>query len=204
MKYLLFLLMFISTKLVGQDVNDIAERKNVFLDSLRKSGVDTVLGYSLECSGSAYPYDTCSFFDDYYLFWMQGELTWVQKFDGCKNYIPLLLEPTNPLTYYVTRSKRINNEIIYRPTFVESRKANIITTIELTVDHACYYNLTFLIGELKVVKIVNDYDLTYKLFDNGRKNIYYNSNQQTQLKKLIDMLILTIDSLTKHKRMKAH
>ena len=35
---------------------------------------------------------------------------------------------------------------------------------------------------------MSEYDLTFKRFDNGRRNIYYNYNQQTQLKKFIDLI----------------
>jgi hypothetical protein len=63
--------------------------------------------------------------------------------------------------------------------------------------------MTFLVKKRKVFKKVSEYDLTFKKFDNGRKNMYYNYNQQTQLKKLIEQITQFIKQLDTNKKFEA-
>jgi len=185
-RLLLCLLIFVSTFSFGQNLNELETRVTKFQDSLWQNNVDTFFKYSLVCLGGMYPADTCNFFDNRYLLWKQNGSTFLQKFDGCKLYKSFVLDTINPLTFYITHRKKIDGEIIYRPTYIQSKHGDTVTTIEQTIDHTCFYEMTFLIQKRKVLKSVSDYDLTFKKLDNGRKNIYYDYNQQTHLKKLIE------------------
>jgi hypothetical protein len=199
-RLLLLLTIFLSTASFGQNLNDIETRAKRFQDSIKQNNIDTFFSYSLTCSGGIYPADTCNYFDNCYLFWKQNGKTFLQKFDGCKFYKPLTLDTINPLIFYISHRKKIDGEIIYRPTYIQSKRGNTVTTIEQTIDHTCFYELTFIIKKRKVFKIVSDYDLTFKKFDNGRKNIYYNYNQQTQLKKLIGQITQLVKQLDTDKK----
>jgi hypothetical protein len=199
-RLLLCPIIFISTFSFGQHVNEIETRVTKFQDSLRINNVDTFFKYSLVCLGGMYLADTCNFFDNRYLLWKQNENTFLQKFDGCKLYKPLMLDTINPLTFYITHRKKIDGEIIYRPTYIQSKHGDTVTTIEQTIDHTCFYEMTFLIQKRKVFKSVSDYNLTFKKFDNGRKNMYYNYNQKTQLKKLIEGITQLLKKLDTDKR----
>ncbi len=81
------------------------------------------------------------------------------------------------------------------PTYVESKKGDILTEISSTIDHTCFYEMNFCYNGKKVFKTVSDFDLTFIKFDNGRKNMYYNYNQQAKLKKLIDLMVNLIKQL---------
>ena len=187
-RLLLLLSIFFSTALFGQKINDVERRANIFCDSLIQNNSDTTLTYTLTCVGGVYRADTCDFYHDYYLFWKQNGNTFFQKFDGCNSYKTKLLDTTNPLTFYIAQKKKIDHEIIYAPTYVQSQHGGTGTLISQSIDHTCYYQMTFIIREKKIIKSVSDYNLTFKTFDNGRKNMYYNYNQHTQLKKLVDLL----------------
>lgn len=187
-RLLLLLPIFFSTSLFGQNINDVEKHANIFCDSLVQNGIDTILNYTLTCVGSVYPGDTCDFFHDHYLFWRQNGNTLFTKFDGCNFYKTILLDTTNPLAFYINQKKKIDHEKIYPPTYVQSKHGDTETLIGQSIDHTCYYEMTFITKAKKIIKRVSDYDLTFKTFDNGRRNMYYNYNQQTQLKKIIDLL----------------
>ena len=191
-----FLTIFFSTVSFGQSLNDIDIEVKKFQDSLKQKGIDTLFKYSLACSGLIlYPTDTCNFYESSYLLWKQNGNTFLQKFDGCKLYKPLLLDTINPLTFYILNRKKIDGEIIYHPAYIESKHGDTVITIEQTIDHTCFYEMTFLINKRKVFKYVSEYDLTFKNFENGRKNMYYNYNQQTQLKRLIEQITQLLKQL---------
>jgi hypothetical protein len=202
-RLLLSLAIFISTVSFGQSSNDIETRVTRFQDSLKQHKIDTFFRYSLVCLGGMYPADTCNFFDNCYLLWKQNGNTFLQKFDGCKLYKSLVLDTLNPLTFYIAQHKKINAEKIYHPTYIQSKHGDTVTTIEQTIDHTCFYEMSFLVENRKVFKKVSEYDLTFKKFDNGRKNMYYNYNQQTQLKKLIEQITYLIKELDTNKKFEA-
>lgn len=187
-RLLLLFSIFFSNALFGQRINNVERRANIFCDSLVQNNSDTILNYTLTCVGGFYRTDTCDFYHDYYLFWKQDGNTFFQKFDGCNSYKTILLDTNNPLTFYISQKTKIDHEIIYPPTYVQSQHGDTGTLIEQSIDHTCYYEMTFIIKGKKVIKSVRDYDLTFKTFDNGRKNMYYNYNQHTQLRKLINLL----------------
>ena len=65
------------------------------------------------------------------------------------------------------------------------------------VDHSCSHKFKLPLTTNPKYKYANTYDLDFKFFDNGRKNIYYVYNQKTKFKLLIDKtttLIKEIDS----------
>jgi hypothetical protein len=105
------------------------------------------------------------------------------------------------LTFYIVQKKKIDQEIIYPPTYVQSQHGDTGTLIEQSIDHTCYYEMTFITNTKKVIKKVSEYDLTFKKFDNGRRNMYYHYNQQTQLKKFIELITQFLDNIDIHKKL---
>ena len=201
MTRLLFtLLIFFSIISFGQNATDIKKRAQNFHDSLTKNNIDTVLNYTLKCVGYFTIIDTCNYFDAHYIFWKQRSKTYLQKIDDCNAYKAILLDTANPLTFYIAQKKRIDQEIIYPPAYVEYQHGDSGILIQQSIDHTCYYEMTFLINTKKKFKSVSDYDLRFKSFDNGRKNMYYNYNQQTQLKRLIEKIEQLIKQLDTNKK----
>ncbi|KAA9035542.1 hypothetical protein FW778_21535 [Ginsengibacter hankyongi] len=196
MPKLAFLLLVFYSKIISAQTNKESEQAlKQMIDSLNHNeAVDTFLNYSLTCIGGM-RLDTCNYYDAEYLFWIEGEKTFLKKFDGCGFYKSLPLDSIDPLTFYLTHKNQIDKEQIKPPTYIQSKKGNVVTEISSTIDHTCYYEMTFIINGDKVFKRVSDYDLNFIRFDNGKKNIYYNYNRQTKLKSLIDK----IDELLKHK-----
>jgi len=189
MSKLVFLLLFFYSTIISAQTNKHSERDlKKMIDSLtRIEAVDTFLNYSLTCIGGM-RIDTCNYYDPLYLFWTQDGKTFLKKFDDCQFYKSVLLDSTNPLKFYMTYKSQINREQIKPPTYIQSKKGNVVTEISSSIDHTCYYEMTFIINSEKTFKRVSDYDLNFIKFDNGKKNMYYNYNRQTKLKSLIDKI----------------
>lgn len=184
---LLFISLLFSTHCFGQSISSIEKQMNDFKNNLRQNKVDTFLVYLETCTGGVRP-DTCNYFDAHYLFWKQNNLTYVKRFDGCSNYEQVMLDTVNPLQYYLNYKKQIDFETIKMPAYIQSKKGNTQTEISQTVDHTCFYELTFYLKAKKTFKRVSYYDLNFKKFENGKTNIYYKYNQNTKLKQLVDQL----------------
>ena len=188
----LLLSIFISTVVISSNGQVIEHRIQKQIDSLQVSNVDTFLIYSYTCNGCglpADPFDTCSYEETQYLFWMQNTKTFLKRFDYCKNYKTVELDTINPMTFYLKHKQIVDKEEIKEPTYYEIRKTKkgIDTLINtLVVDHSYYHQFNFYTKNKSVKKSVDVYYLEFTKFDNGRKNIYYNYNQRTKLKTLID------------------
>jgi len=184
-KLIILILTFgVSLSSNGQTI-DIRIQKEI--DTLRLAHVDTFLIYSVPCVGCEriVSLDTCSYEEEpWYLLWKKSTNYYLQKFDFCKNYKPILLDTLNPLSFYLMYGSKIDKEEIKPPTYLKSK--NI--AISSSVDHTWFYEMTFLLKDKKVFKKVSHYDLTFTTFDNGRKNMYALYNQHTRLKKLIELI----------------
>lgn len=168
------------------------------VNSLRQAHVDTFLIYSLSCNGGLIPLDTCAYEQTQYLFWTKTLKTYLKRFDYCKEYKPIQLDTLNPLNFYFTNQSTIAKEIIKKPTYYKVKKTKkgvdtILNTI--TVDHSCYHKFDFVLNQDTTSKVIDNFDLDYVKFANGKKNINYSYNQKTKQKKLIDIVSKLLDSL---------
>ena len=172
----------------------IENRVTKQIDSLRLLKVDTFLIYSFTCNTGGLPsdpFDTCSYEETQYLFWMQNSKTFLKRFDYCKNYEAVELDTTNPIMFYLINRRAIDNEEIKAATYYEIRrtKKGIDTLIGTSmVDHSYYHNFNFWIKDRSIRKTVDIYNLSFEKFENGKRSIYYNYNQRTKLKGVIDII----------------
>lgn len=164
------------------------------IDSLRFTGVDTFMTYSLSCYGAWIPIDTCTGASQY-LFWIQGSKTFIEKFECNKNSKAGLSDTINPVSFYLSNKKQIDKEEIKSPTYIQSRKRKRVVEVSSTVSHQCFYKMTFILNGSKVFKMIGDYDLGFEKFDNGIKNMYYEYNQKSKLKALVDTVIQAVEEI---------
>lgn len=153
-------------------------------------GIDTFLVYSFLCSGQGVWFDSCKYEEPQYLLWTKHGNYYLRKFDYCNSFSVIKIDSINPLTFYLKHKKVIDREKIKQPTYYEYKKTNgKVDTLKVTsmVDHSCSHKFTLPLTRNSKYKYANTYDLDFKLFDNGRKNIYYNYNQKTKFKLLIDL-----------------
>jgi hypothetical protein len=159
-------------------------------DFIRKKSLDTFFVYSYRCSGCIYG-DSCNAEYPHYLIWKGNNDYFIKRFDYCKAYKTLPVDTINPLKFYLLNIKIIDKEVIKEPTCYEIRKRNgKVDTLIRTywVDHYPYHYFQFPFDKKSKFKEANTYYLDFHFFDDGRKNIYYNYNQQTKFKALIDLV----------------
>ena len=165
-----------------------------------QNSIDTFLVYSFRCSGGMLPLDSCQYDEPHYLIWQQNGGYFLKRFDYCNPSQTVSLDTSNPLTFYLHNKRRIDKEQIRQPTYYEVRKNKMtIDTLEVTsiVSHSCYHKFQLPLTKKPKYKYADTYDLDFKVFDNGKKNIYYNYNQRTKFKALIDLTTSLIYQLDK-------
>ena len=131
-------------------------------------------------------------------FGQKNSKTYLKRFDYCKDYKPIRLDTLSPLNFYFTYHLLLAKEVIKQPTYYEVKRTKkgvdtIVNTI--TVDHSCYHKFDFVLNKDTTSKVIDNFDLNYVTFDNGKKNIYYSYNQRTKQKKLIEIVSKLLDSL---------
>jgi hypothetical protein len=194
-KFVLLFTLFLTISLNAQVVDDNVQKQIVIL---KQVNVDTFLIYSLSCNGGLIPFDTCAYEETQYLFWTQNLKTFLKRFDYCNDYKPIQIDSLNPLSFYFVNKLLIAQEEIKQPTYYEVKRTKKgIDTLEntITVDHSCYHKFDFILNGDTSKKVIDNFDLDYVKFDNGKKNIYYSYNQGTKQKKLIDIVSKLIDNL---------
>ncbi len=160
--------------------------------------IDTFIVYSFPCSGYISFLDSCRNDVSHYLFWRQNESYLLKRFDYCKTYQTLTLDTVNPLAFYLTNEHIINEEQIRQPTYYEVKKnKKTVDTLMyiLTESHPCYHTFKFSFTNKPKYKSAAIYYLEFEMLDNEKKNIYYNYNQKTKFKSLIDLTIKLIKQL---------
>ena len=162
---------------------------------LRKKGVDTFFTYSYQCSGRMPQFDTCAFEEPEYLLWVQNKKYYIRKFDYCRSYSAILLDSINPFSYFLAFKSQIGNEEIKAPSYVSSKNRKTKTIVTSAISQDCFFEMSFQIRKNNMIKKVSDYSLTFKYFDDGKKNMYYNYNQSTKLKILISQITSLVEKL---------
>ena len=167
-----------------------------------EKAIDTFLIYSLSCSGGSIRFDSYKNDDPHYLIWKKEGNYFLKKFDYCNNFKIIILDSANPLIFYLVHKKVINKEQIKPPTYYEIKKKNkprlVVTSM---VSHSCFHKFALPFKEKQQFKYADTYNLDFIKFDNGKKNIYYNYNQKTKFKALIDLITGLIMQLDLNKKL---
>jgi hypothetical protein len=175
------------TQIIGERVNKYAIQ----------NAIDTYLVYSFPCSGGI-SFDSCQYDEPHYLIWQQNGDFFLKRFDYCKTYKILSLDTANPLTYYMTNKTIIDQEEIKQPTYFDVRKTRKkidSVTVTSTVSHSCFHKFQSPLMNNPKYKYADTYDLGFKTFEDGTKNIYYEDNIKTKFKSLIDLTTALIKQL---------
>ena len=104
------------------------------------------------------------------------------------------------MQFYITNRQTIDTEEIRLPTYYDYRKKkNRIDTVEVitTINHSCHHTFSFNLKTNSIIKSVDIFNLDFIYFDTGQKNIYYDYNQKSKLKNLIDDIIKVTDKVNK-------
>jgi len=192
MKLLFFFIPLISLT-ISSNAQVIQERVQNQVKILKQAKIDTFLIYTLTCNGRIPAIDSCSSEDPQYLFWIQNGNPFVQEFDYCTNQSLLALDSINPISFYLANKIKIDKEKVKPPTYIKSKN----DTFSLVINHDCFNEICFQIQNKILLKKVSEYNLNFEKFDSGQKNIYYNYNQSTKLKELIDIINNSLSKVDK-------
>lgn len=127
----------------------------------------------------------------------------LKRFDYCKTFSTLSLDTFSPLSFYLLNERIIDKEEIRQPTYFEVKKNKtsvdtLMTTS--TISHSCYHKYQISLRNKTKFKYADTYDLDFKTFDNGKRNIYYTYNQGTKFKHLLGLTTSLIDKLKEENR----
>ena len=161
-----------------------------FRDSLRSTGIDSLIIYSKECTGEPiFVQDSCHWQEPYYLMWKANNKFYLKKFEPCYRHKILELDSLQPYQFYFNNKKTIVAEEIKQFMYSEIVKAGNNTTkrnVTVQSTHDCFYKLSFSVGADIIEKKVTNFDLESE-DSYAKKNIYYKKNQQTKLKRMVDL-----------------
>jgi hypothetical protein len=187
------LTLFLVTVLISLQGQRVGNKVSKELKQLAITKIDSLLIYNLYCNGGLLPFDSCQYENDQFLFWKQGTNYFCKKFSYCKTYKAVLLDNINPFSFYLSNKSTIDKETIKKPVYVKIEKKGIKTIETITVDHTCFYEMSFVLNKRKTVKVVNDFFLTFEKFDDGKPNTNFKSNQNTKLRILVENIKLLLD-----------
>jgi hypothetical protein len=152
--------------------------------------VDTCMVYSVVCYGGI-ALDTCAIEGPRYLFWKADGKYCLKRFDYCKKYPSMDIDSTNPLHFYLKYRKKIDSEQIRPPTKsikIIRKNGKVVTITEISMrDHSCHPTFLLHLGSRSFTKSADEYNLDFLTFDDGKKNIYCDYNNNTKFKALIDL-----------------
>lgn len=168
---------------IGQCDNSQIENK---IRSLKASGVDTVIYYNYMCAGIDYAPDfpnECTIHETKYIYWVFNCKTYVQKFDNCFKYNPIILDSSSFISTFFNNINIIKAESI-KPVEHHFRKTTMMTSGS---NHGCSTNFRFSTSNEIIEKQIGDFELQTKMVNEKYKNDNYDYNQKTILKKLKDL-----------------
>lgn len=183
-RYLLLAILSLIFCITGlaQSLTDKKIKKAI--NRLHKNGVFTIVGYYVDCVGYAHVFklsEGCKPFDVKYLFWINDQNAFVQRFDECRDYMPV---PTSDLFIrtFANNVSAISSENILWPE--HDLKDSTKRVIVRTVDHSCYTVFNSYIPKNKFQKDFSEYYLDSVYVEKGYLNDNYEHNHKTYLYKL--------------------
>ncbi|MEP7165480.1 MAG: hypothetical protein ABI741_12345 [Ferruginibacter sp.] len=186
---ILFQLIFNSASCqLSQPQLDSVVRK--YAKDLTKKGIDTICIYQQYCIGCFLSSQTdepmCSqniLFFPSYIFWIDKGNTYITKKDACFDYSAPKIVNDSFWRFYLGNSDKIKKEELKKPQY--KQKVNGKDQIQtMDIDRAVFYRIYFRMGKDTMLKNLNNFYFTEKLGPDEDKNLNYDFNIQTQLKKL--------------------
>jgi len=168
------------------------------ISELNKIGIDTIMIYGPTTGGiityTHFDASPCYVYrNDRFLIWIYQKHNFITLVDECYEY-KILKDKIKPVADLLTAHlSEIIHEDIGKPTFKTMQNGK--EKLEgLNVSDDMYYQLAFNLKGYTYVKSFGESDLTTEYYD-GRRNIYYDQNQQTYLKQVYDSMNKTFPRL---------
>jgi hypothetical protein len=162
------------------------------ISELKQNSVDTIICYYENCVGEkSYSYDSCEKRETKYLFWVKGGKYYKQLFDKCNSYPINEIKESTFLKTALSQVDRIEKSEIKPVAHYNKDKNGIIDKNKydvVDVDHTCFTNFEFHIKLKTFQKSINHFDLETKMLDDRTPNDNYETNQNSILKTLKELI----------------
>ena len=173
----IFLLFLISISGFAQEssMDELKSKK----DSLIELKTYLILDYHLSLGGKFVPNidKECTEFKPRYLFWISNDKFYKQKFSECKKYPQIEIKHSELLS---TILKKINQIRAAELLPVKSEEI-----LQLLIDHDDIWFFKIYTNEDSFIKQIRRFELETEFINSNERNINYESNQKSILKKLI-------------------
>lgn len=186
-----------SSQIFGQVVEN---KSKVKIAELKASGIDTLVCYYVECYGyvSTSAKDSCQLEEVRYIYWPQASKFHLQRLDNCYEYEPVLTDSSQFWKVLKKNISKIKTEEIKPPQHTVINKKGKKEQLEVATvytAHTCTFVFELYIGETTFKKYISDFDLYTERIDETTPNDNYKYNQQTQLKKLKDLIEVEVNNV---------
>ncbi len=183
----IILILFLNTICNAQiDTNTTTGKKVIFkIHQLKDENINTIACYYVECSSRAprviMP-DSCASYNIVYILWENKHTFFIQKFDGCKTYRAVHMDPMF-LQIVKKHLDVILKEKIYPPEYVRILNGKPLV-YSLSQDHTCHTIFEIYMGSNYQVAGLNNFEVETKYINGRHLNRNYYRNQKTFLNKL--------------------
>ena len=188
---LLFGLIYNFTVLAQTEVDSAINKK---IKALRKEGIKTIITYYSYCNGAIKFVDSkdtsCQADDIKYLIWSKNHISYLQRFDDCKQYAAIIID-SSFVKIVEHDFIKLKNEKIYQPSYTYLKNGKRVNAT-ISIDHSCHTVFDFNIDRLNFTKNIDHYDLGGKYIDGKYRNVSYWHNEhsiQNNLKHKMELLI---------------
>ena len=158
---------------------------NSKLDSLLNQKVELLVEYKIDVGGIVVlePGSDCSDPNPRYLFWQKDGVVHKQKFTHCQTYGEAHKE-------VVLENSELINAISNNLDLIERSEVLPVTSDrieEVLITHDDYWTFTIHTKEEKFQKVISRFELETKYVKDEELNLNYKANQNSILKKVIDL-----------------
>jgi len=203
---LLLTLIFSSTK--AQNSSEMLDTiVKEFVQQLADKKIDTVCVYQKYCVGYITTWkneeDKCNaggLLVSTYIVWLDKGQTFMTKKDNCFDYSTIQFTNEAFWNFYFTNQDTIAKEEIKMPQYIEIVKGKEQTYYS-SIDHSCHQEIKVFTKTLQIDKDLDEYNFEKEIGSAKNKNINYDYNINSFLKKFQTQIEQTITNETKLNRL---
>ena len=174
-----------------------------FVHQLIDKKIDTICVYQKYCVGYDMTWnnekDRCNYgslFVSTYIIWLDNGKTFMTKKDNCFDYSTIEFRNKTFWDFYFSNKDTLAKEILKMPQFIEvvEGKKQIYSP---RIEHSCYKEIKVFLKELQIDKEIDEYYFEKEIGLAKSKNINYEYNTNSYLKRFQTKIEETIAKETK-------
>ena len=200
---LLFLTLILSSTKAQNTSVELDTIVKDYVQELANRKIDTICVYQKYCVGYITTWkndeDKCNaggLLVSAYIIWLEKGQTFMTKKDNCFDYSTIQFKDENFWDFYFTNKDTLAKEEIKMPQFIEVVKGKKQTYFS-SIDHSCHQEIKVFVKRLQIDKDLDEYYFEKEVGSAKSKNINYEYNINSFLKKLQTKIEQSIKNETK-------